>query len=407
MRRVVITGLGVVSCIGNDLDTVENNLRNGRSGVRFVDEYSALGLRSCVAGIPDLSAEPPIDRKHRRFMGDASIYAHHALRKALADAGLQSEHVSHPRIGLIVGSGVGSPFQHIAAVDILRSKGLSRVPPYTVPQVMGNTTSACLATAFRIQGHSYSLASACATSSHCIGHAMDLIRYGKQDMVFAGGAEEVCWTSTVLFDAMGALSTGHNDRPESASRPYDRGRDGFVVAGGAGMLVLEAEEHARARGARIYAELKGYGACSDGQDMVTPSAEGAARVMRLALQQANCHVSYINTHATSTPVGDLSELAAIREVFETDIPLVSSTKGLTGHAIAASGAQEAVFSLLMLDRRFVAANANLSDPDPGTGGMPLVTSCLSQKLDAVMSNSFGFGGTNASLVFGRYPSVSA
>lgn len=399
MRRVVVTGLGIVSCIGNDLDTVELALREGRSGVRYIPEYAELGLRSCVAGVPDISGEAPVDRKIRRFMGDAALYAYHAMRKALADAGLAQEAVSTPRTGLIVGSGVGSPFEHSIAVDTLRSKGIGKVLPYGVPRIMGSTTSACLSTAFGIQGTSYSMSSACATAAHCIGHAAELIQFGKQDTVIAGAAEEVCWTTTMPFDAMGALSTTHND--STASRPYDVSRDGFVIAGGAGILVLEELEQARRRGARIYAEVAGYGACSDGLDMVTPSPEGAARAMRLALAEAGGSVDYINTHATSTRLGDVSELAAIREVFGNVVPLISSTKGLTGHPIAAAAAHEAIYSLLMLDREFIAGCANLEQPDPACAGLPILRQSIDRRIDACMSNSFGFGGTNASLVFRR------
>lgn len=399
MRRVAVTGMGIISCLGNDLDAVECALRESRSGLRYIPEYAELGLRSCVAGIPDISDEPPIDRKIRRFMGDAALYAHHAMRRALADAELSVAMISTPRTGLIVGSGVGSPFEHVSAIDTLREKGLSKVLPYTVPRVMGSTTSACLSTAFGIQGVSYSMTSACATAAHCIGHGTELIQLGKQDIVITGGAEEVRWTSTMLFDAMGALSTAYNDA--TASRPYDTGRDGFVIAGGAGILVLEELEHARRRGARIYGEIAGYGACSDGLDMVTPATDGAARAMRLALAEVGGGIDYINTHATSTSLGDIRELAAIREVFNSVTPLISSTKGLTGHPIAAAAAHEAIYSLLMIDRDFIAGCANLDNPDPAAVGLPILTHSIIRRIDTVMSNSFGFGGTNASLVFRR------
>ncbi len=402
MRRVVVTGLGIVSCIGNDLDDIEIALREGRSGLRFLPEYAELGLRSCVAGIPDVSCEPVINRKLRRFMGDAALYAHHAMRRALADAELSQNMISAPRTGLVVGSGVGSPFEHLAAIDTLRAKGLSKVLPYAVPRVMGSTTSACLSTAFGIRGASYSMTSACATAAHCIGHGAELIQFGKQDIVIAGGAEEVCWTSTMLFDAMGALSTAYND--STASRPYDVSRDGFVIAGGAGIIVLEELEHALRRGAHVYGEIAGYGASSDGADMVTPAVEGAARAMRLALEEAGCCVDYINTHATSTPLGDIREIAAIREVFgqtEDSVPLISSTKGLTGHPIAAAAAHEAVYSLLMIDRDFVAGCAHVEEVDPACVGLPILMHSVERRIDTVMSNSFGFGGTNASLVFRR------
>lgn len=405
MRRVVVTGLGIVSCIGNDLDEIEHALREGSSGLRFVPDYAELGLRSCVAGIPDISDEPFIDRKIRRFMGDAALYAHHAMRRALVDAELSQAMISTPRTGLIVGSGVGSPFEHLAAIDMLRAKGLAKVLPYTVPRVMGSTTSACLATAFGIQGASYSITSACATSAHCIGHGTELIQLGKQNIVIAGGAEEVRWTSTMLFDAMGALSTAYND--STASRPYDTGRDGFVIAGGAGILVLEELGHAHRRGAHIYGEIVGYGACSDGLDMVTPAADGAARAMRLALAEAGGSIDYINAHATSTPLGDVRELAAIREVFggtDGDVPMISSTKGLTGHPIAAAAAHEAVYSLLMIDRDFIAGCAHIEEADPACAGLPILMSSTERRIDSIMSNSFGFGGTNASLIFRRLQS---
>jgi len=400
-RRVVVTGRGIVSCLGNNLDAVELALREGRSGLRYVPEYAEHGLRSHVAGIPDISQELPVNRKIRRFMGDAALYAYYATCSALKESGLTEEMVGSPRTGLVVGSGVGSPFEHISAIDILKAKGLEKVLPYTVPRVMGSTTSACLSTAFGIKGVSYSITSACATGAHCIGHGAELIQLGKQDTVIVGGAEEVRWTSTALFDAMGALSTGYNDI--SASRPYDKARDGFVIAGGAGVLILEEMEQAMRRGAPILAEIVGYGACSDGSDMVTPSPDGAARAMRLALAEAGGVIDYINTHATSTLAGDISELDAIRDVFGDAVPLISSTKGLTGHPIAASAAHEAIYSLLMLERGFIAGCANLEDPDPATVGLPILTRSIDQRINTFMSNSFGFGGTNASLVFRRLP----
>ncbi len=402
MRRVVVTGLGIVSCIGNELDTVASALREGRSGVRPVSQFAEMGLRSRVAGVPDVSGEPAVERRLRRFMADAALYAYHAMRRALADAALEHRVVVHPRTGLVVGSGVGSLFEHTLAVDTLRSKGMAKVLPYVVPRIMGSTTSACLSTAFGIQGVSYSMTSACATSAHCIGHGTELIQFGKQDVVIAGGAEEVCWTSTMPFEAMGALSTACGD--STASRPYDVSRDGFVIAGGAGILVLEELEHARRRGARIYAEVAGYGACSDGRDMVTPCADGAARAMRLALAEAGGTVDYINTHATSTRLGDVSELEAIRAVFcqdERGVPAISSTKGLTGHPIAAAAAHEAVYSLLMLEREFLAGCAHVLHPDPACDGLPVLFQSEQRRIDSVMSNSFGFGGTNASLIYRR------
>ncbi|MGE5467386.1 MAG: beta-ketoacyl synthase N-terminal-like domain-containing protein [Ignavibacteria bacterium] len=402
MRRVAVTGIGIVSCLGNDLDTVESALREGRSGVRYMPEYAELGLRSRVAGIPDVSSEAPVDRKMRRFMGDAALYAYHAMRRALDDAGLGRGDIANPRTGLIVGSGVGSLFEHSAAVDTLRSRGAAKMLPYVVPRVMGSTTSACLSTAFGIQGPSYSMTSACATSAHCIGHGAELIQFGKQDVVIVGGAEEVQWTSTMHFDAMGALSTAYNDA--RASRPYDRNRDGFVIAGGGGILVLEELGRAQRRGARIYAELAGYGACSDGLDMVTPAVEGCARAMGLALAEAGGSVDYINAHATSTPLGDVGELMAIREVFGAaagGIPAISSTKGLTGHPIAASAVHEAAYALLMLDRGFLAGCAHIDELDPACTDFPLLRQTVDRRVDSIMSNSFGFGGTNASLIFRR------
>ncbi len=399
MRRVVVTGMGIISCIGNDLDVVEQSLRLGRSGLNYVPEYAELGLRSCIAGIPDISDEQAIDRKYRRFMGDAAIYAHHAMRRALEDSHLSDEILTSPRTGLVVGSGVGSPYEHIASVDVLRKSGLSKVLPYAVPRVMGSTTSACLSTAFGMHGTSCSMTSACATSAHCIGYGTELIQFGKQDVVIVGGAEEVRWTSTVLFDAMGALSTERNDA--TASRPFDANRDGFVIAGGAGILVLEELEHALQRGARIYAEVVGYGTSSDGLDMVTPSSKGAARAMRLALDEAMSSVDYINAHATSTKIGDTCELEAIREVFGDNAPIISSTKGMTGHPIAAAAVHEAIYSLLMLDRNFLAGCINIEQLDPAAVDMPILRSSIDRQVNTVMSNSFGFGGTNASLIFRR------
>ena len=405
-RRVVVTGMGIVSCIGNDLNMVELALRQSQSGLKYVPEYVDLGFRSCIAGIPDVSTKPPIDRKFRRFMGDASIYAYHALRSALEDSNLSNQRLFSPRTGLVVGSGVGSPFEHTLAMDTLRASGLSKVLPYAVPRIMGSTTSACLATAFGIQGVSCSMTSACATSAHCIGYGAELIQFNKQDVMIVGGAEEVHWTTTAPFDAMGALSTQYQN--VTASRPYDINRDGFVIAGGAGILILEELEHARNRGAQIYAEITGYGACSDGQqDMVTPSAEGAARAMRLALAESNASgsetvVDYINAHATSTPIGDISELEAIQAVFGgSAMPLISSTKGLTGHPIGASAAHEAIYSILMLKNEFIAGCTNILDLDPAIENMPILTHNVEQRINTIMSNSFGFGGTNVSLIFQR------
>ncbi|ADX45298.1 Beta-ketoacyl-acyl-carrier-protein synthase I [Paracidovorax avenae ATCC 19860] len=401
LRRVAVTGMGIVSCLGNDLPTVARALHGGHSGVRHVPEYAELGFRSQVAGIPDLSAAPPIDRKLGRFMGDAARYAYHAARQAIQDAALGAQDVAHPRTGLIVGSGVGSLAEHAAAMDVMRTKGASRIPPYATPRVMGSTASANLSTAFGIQGTSYTLTSACASSAHCIGHAAELIQWGKQDRVIAGGAEEVRWTSTALFDAMGALAAARNDA--TASRPYDQDRDGFVIAGGAGILVLEELEHARRRGARIHAELVGYGACSDGLDMVTPDKAGCARALRLAWDEAGrIPIDYVNTHGTSTRLGDIAELLALRDVFGADVPPLSSTKGLTGHSIAAAAAQEAIYCLLMMQGGFLAGNAHIDNPDPDTEGFPLLMQRADRTVDTIMSNSFGFGGTNASLILRRY-----
>jgi len=403
LRRVVVTGMGIVSCIGNDMETVTQALRQGRSGIRFVQEYADLGLRSQVAGIPDISHKPAIDRKTRRFMADASTYAYHAMQDALMDSQLDANTISSPSTGLVVGSGVGSPYEHMEAVDVLRQKGLSKVIPYAVPRIMGSTTSACLSTAFGIHGISCSMSSACATSAHCIGYGAELIQFGKQDVMFVGGAEEVRWTTTAMFDAMGALSTSYPDG--TASRPYDVTRDGFVIAGGAGILVLEAYEHAIKRGAKIYAEITGFGVSSDGADMVLPSAEGAARAMKAALSQHSAlrdtPVGYINAHATSTSIGDVSEINAISDVFGHQIPPISSSKGQTGHPIAASGVHEAIYSMLMLNGGFLAGCTNLTQLDPVLTGMPILTHTLNQSVDTMMTNSFGFGGTNVSLILSR------
>ena len=400
MRRVVVSGMGIISCLGNDLEQVAQALYEGRSGLAWQPEYAQRGMRSCVAGVPDISGEQPLPRKIRRFMGDASLYAYLAARHALIDAGLEVDDIANPLTGLIVGSGVGSPYEHHLAVAAMSAGGISKIAPYAVPRIMGSTTSACLATALGIQGISYSISSACATAAHCIGQGADLIRHGRQERVIVGAAEEVRWTTSAMFDAMGALSSTYNDT--TASRPFDEGRDGFVIAGGAGVLVLEALEVAQQRGALIRAEIVGYGACSDGADMVTPDSGGAARAMRLALNEAGGSVDYINAHATSTPLGDVSELAAIREVFGDKVPLISSTKGLSGHPIAASAAHEAIYSLLMMERGFVAGCANITRPDAACAGLPLVTRTLTQAVNSVMSNSFGFGGTNACLIFRRF-----
>jgi len=401
-RRVVVTGMGIVSCIGNDLDTVARALREGRSGIAAAPEFIEAGLASQIAGIPSLDSLPPVKRPLRRFMPEPSLYAYHAMSSALADAGLKDGDVTGEETALVVGSGVSSTYEIAETIALAKASGPRKVPPYVVPRIMGNTTSANLATAFHIRGPSYSIVSACSTSAHCVGHGAELIRMGKADRVIAGGAEEVRWTSAILFDAMGALSTGYNDRPTKAARPYDRKRDGFVLSGGAGILVLEAEYTAKARGARVRGELAGYGASSDGADMVAPKADGIARAMRIALREADVKIDYINTHGTSTVAGDLMELDAIREVFGAPLPFISSTKGLTGHSIGAAGAHEAIYCLMMMERGFIAACANLEEPDPAIRGLPIVDKTRAASLDAVMSNSLGFGGTNASLVFRRW-----
>lgn len=400
-RRVVVTGLGIISSIGNDAAAVVESLRAGTSGIRFSEEYRDLGFRSQVYGPLDVDTAAAIDRRALRFMGDAAAFAHISMQQAIADAGLDETLVSNERTGLIVGTGGGSPGNVVASADTLREKGVKRVGPYAVTKTMASTTTACLATPFHIKGVNYSISSACATSAHCIGNGTELIQWGKQDIVFAGGGEELHWSLSGLFDAMGALSTRFNDSPERASRTYDRDRDGFVISGGGGMVVLEEYEHARTRGAKIYAEVTGYGATSDGFDMVAPSGEGAVRCMRQALTTVDTPVDYLNTHGTSTPVGDAKELEAIREVFGDDVPPLASTKSLTGHALGAAGVHESIYSLLMLERGFIAASANIENLDDAAEGMPVVRELREAALHTVMSNSFGFGGTNATLVFSR------
>jgi 3-oxoacyl-[acyl-carrier-protein] synthase-1 len=400
MKRVVVTGMGIVSCLGNDISAVLDALRAGRSGIKFQESYKEMGFRSHVAGSIEINLAELIDRKVLRFMGDAAAYAYLSMQQAIADSGLTEDQVSNERAGIIMGSGGASSMNLVEAADILREKGLKRVGPYRVTQTMGSTTSACLATPFKIKGVNYSISSACATSAHCVGNAMELIQLGKQDIVFAGGGEEEHWTLTALFDAMGALSTKYNDTPDKASRAYDANRDGFVIAGGGGCLVLEEYEHAKARGAKIYAELVGYGATSDGYDMVAPSGEGAVRCMKQALTTVKGDIDYINSHGTSTPVGDLAELKAVKETFGNKIPPISSTKSLTGHSLGATGVQEAIYSLLMMEHDFICASANIETLDPEAEGMPIVLKRQDNvKLNRVMSNSFGFGGTNATLVF--------
>jgi len=403
MKRVVVTGMGIVSSIGNSCREVEAALRAGQSGITSSDEYRELGFRSQVHGSIDIDLQSMIDRKLKRFMGDSAAYNYVAMCEAVEDSGLAESDVSNPRTGLVVGSGGGSPQNIVAAADLLREKGVKRVGPYMVTRTMASTNSACLSTAFSIKGVSYSISSACSTSAHCIGHGMELIQMGKQDVIFAGGGEELHWSTSVLFDAMGAMSSKYNETPQSASRTYDVNRDGFVISGGGGVLVLEALDHALDRGAPILAELVGYGASSDGFDMVQPSGEGAIRCMQQALEGVSGPIGYINTHGTSTPVGDILELEALRTVFGTDVPALSATKSLTGHALGAAGVNEAIYSLIMLGGNFMSASANIQDLDPKALGYPIVrTTTDAPDLNTVMSNSFGFGGTNATLVFQRF-----
>ena len=401
-RRIAITGMGIASCLGNDLDTVSASLRDSRAGIRFLPDHAEQGLRSQVGGAVELDLEAVIDRKLKRFMSDAAAYSYVSMRDAIADAGLDEAQVSHPRTGLVAGSGGGSSHWQVETADILRARGVRKVGPYMVPRTMCSTVSANLATAFKIKGVSYSISAACATSAHCIGAAADLIRHGAQDIVFAGGGEDLHWSMSVMFDAMGALSTSFNDRPQQASRPYDADRDGFVIAGGGGMLVLEDWDHAIARGARIHAELIGYGVTSDGADMVAPSGEGAVRCMRMAMQgHEHRKVDYLNTHGTSTPLGDVTELDAVREVFGTDLPPISSTKALSGHSLGAASVHEAIYCLLMMRDGFIAGSANIERLDERAEGFPIVRESRDAQLDLVMSNSFGFGGTNSTLLFAR------
>jgi len=403
MRRVVVTGMGIISCIGNDLETVTESLKQAKPGIKFNEQYAELGLRSQVCGKAEVDIEASIDRKVRRFMGESSAYAYLAMQQAIEDSGLEESDVSNVKTGLIVGSGGGNPSKQYDAVETFKEKGIRRVGPYRVPQTMCSTTSACLATPFKIKGVNYSISSACATSAHCIGNGYELIQMGKQDIVFAGGGEEESWILTIMFDGMGALSTKYNETPDKASRAYDANRDGFVIGSGGGMLVLEELEHAKARGAKIYGEVIGYGATSDGYDMVAPSGEGAARCMEQALEFVEQPVDYINAHGTSTPVGDMAELKAIREVFGDNVPAISSTKSLTGHSLGATSVQEAVYTLLMMKHNFIGESANIEDLDENASGMNVVTDRIDDaKIDVAMSNSFGFGGTNATLVFGRY-----
>ncbi|MSO84416.1 MAG: beta-ketoacyl-ACP synthase I [Rhodospirillales bacterium] len=405
MRRVVVTGLGIVSSIGNTQDEVVAALRAGRSGIVFAPVYKEMGFRSHVHGALNIDIEARVDRRWRRFMGDGAAYNYVAMQDAIADSGLTPAEVSNERAGLIVGSGGPSTSNQVEAADIARAKGPRKIGPFMVPRAMSSTNSATLATAFKIKGVNYSISSACSTSAHCIGNGAELIQMGKQDIVFAGGGEELHWTLSMLFDAMPALSAGFNDTPARASRAFDAKRDGFVISGGGGVVVIEEFEHARARGAKIYAELTGYGATSDGFDMVQPSGEGAVRCMKMAIKDLRQPVDYINTHGTSTPIGDVKELQAIREVFRDRnyLPAFNSTKSLTGHALGAAGVHEAIYSLLMMRHGFICASANIEELEPEAEGMPVVRALQDNvALNCVMSNSFGFGGTNATLAFTRY-----
>ncbi|MDP6565138.1 MAG: beta-ketoacyl-ACP synthase I [Alphaproteobacteria bacterium] len=403
MRRVVITGMGIVSSIGNNKEDVGQALRDGRSGIEFAPKYQELSFRSQVQGSIKLDLAEHIDRKALRFMGPGAAYNYLAMEQAIEDSGLGEDEVSDERAGIIVGSGGPSTSNQVWAADTAREKGAKRIGPYMVTRCMSSTNSAVLATLFKIKGVNYSIVSACATSAHCIGNAAEMIQFGKQDVMFAGGGEELDWTLSVLFDGMGAMSSKFNDSPERASRPYDVDRDGFVISGGGGMLVLEELEHAKARGARIYAELTGYGATSDGHDMVQPSGDGAVRCMRQALGTANRPIGYVNAHGTGTPIGDPPEVQALRDVFGADLPPIASTKSLTGHALGAAGVNEAIYSLIMMEGDFIAASANVENLDPEFEGVPIVRERIDDAgLTSVMSNSFGFGGTNATLIFDRY-----
>jgi 3-oxoacyl-[acyl-carrier-protein] synthase-1 len=402
MRRVVVTGMGIVSSIGNNVQEVLASLREAKSGISRAEKYAELGFRCQVHGAPALNAEEAIDRRAMRFLGGGAAWNHIAMEQAIRDAGLEANEVSHERTGIVMGSGGPSTRAIVEAADIARAKSPKRVGPFAVPKAMSSTASATLATWFKIKGVNYSISSACATSNHCIGNAMEIIQMGKQDVIFAGGCEELDWTLSVLFDAMGAMSSGFNQMPEKASRAYDADRDGFVIAGGAGVLVLEELEHAKARGGRIYGEVAGYGATSDGFDMVAPSGEGAVRCMRMALKDVQAPVDYINPHATSTPIGDVKEIEAIREVFSDKCPPISATKSLTGHSLGAAGAQEAIYSLLMMNNGFICESANIENLDPVFADMPILRERRDNvKLGCVLSNSFGFGGTNASVALKR------
>ncbi len=403
MRRVAVTGMGIVSSIGNNSQEVLASLREAKSGIVAAEEYAKLGFRCQVHGAPQLDWEEALDRRTRRFMGASAAWNYISMEQAIQDAGLEKDEISHPRTGLIMGSGGPSTKTIVDSADIAREKGPKRVGPFAVPKAMCSSNSAVLSTSFGIKGINYSISSACATSSHCIGNAAEMIQYGKQDIMFAGGGEELDWALSVLFDAMGALSSNFNDTPTTASRAYDVNRDGFVVAAGAGVLVLEELEHAKARGAKIYAELVGYGATSDGFDMVQPSGEGAARCMNMAMETVDCGIDYVNPHATSTPIGDVREIEALKQVFGDKMPPISATKSLTGHSQGAAGVHEAIYSLLMLNNDFICESANIEELDPEMAGVPIARERIDNaNLNCVMSNSFGFGGTNAALVFKRH-----
>ncbi|TKB45086.1 beta-ketoacyl-ACP synthase I [Thalassotalea mangrovi] len=402
MKRVVITGMGIVSSIGNNAEEVLDSLKNGKSGISRSESFAEMGLRSQVWGKPNIDVADHIDRKVMRFMGDAAGYAYIAMEEAIKDAKLSDDQVSNYRTGLVAGSGGASSANVIKSTDTLREKGVKRVGPYAVPKTMSSTCSACLATPFKILGVNYSISSACATSAHCIGHAAELIQLGKQDIVFAGGGEEVDWSLAMMFDGMGALSTKYNDTPEKASRTYDANRDGFVISGGGGMVVVEELEHALARGAHIYAEIVGYGATSDGYDMVAPSGEGAVRCMQQAMHGVEGKVDYLNTHGTSTPVGDVKELGAIQEVFGNDSPMISATKAMTGHALGAAGVHEAIYTMLMMEHGFVAPSVNIETLDEQAEGLNIIAEAKPAEINMAMSNSFGFGGTNSTLVLKKY-----
>ena len=402
MRRVAITGMGIVSSLGNNAQEVSTALAEGKSGISAMPQFAEMGFRSQVAGQPSLNVEEAVDKRVRRFMGDGAAWNYVAMEQAIADAGLEQDTVQNPMTGLIMGSGGPSTKALIAAADTARNASPKRVGPFAVPKAMSSTNSATLATPFGIKGINYSISSACATSSHCIGNAAEMIQWGKQDVMFAGGGEELDWALSVLFDAMGAMSANYNDTPATASRAYDKNRDGFVIAGGAGVLVLEEMERAKKRGAKIYAEVTGYGATSDGHDMVQPSGEGAVRCMQMAMKGLDAPVDYINPHATSTPVGDIKEIEALREVFGADCPAFSATKSLSGHSLGAAGVQEAIYALLMMQGDFIAGSAHIEELDPDFADMPIVQATRDNAgLNTVMSNSFGFGGTNATLVMRR------